>query len=59
MPDQRRRSDSAMCSNDCSDVQATRKLVVHAGDESYPIGDGIEAVTLADALAALRQAAVD
>jgi len=38
----------------CADLQVTRKLVVHPGSESFPMGEGIEAMTLADAIAALR-----
>jgi len=33
----------------CEDVEPTRRLVVHGGDESYPLRDGVEAVSLADA----------
>ena len=32
----------------CDDVQPQRRLVVHGGDESYPLRDDIEAVTLRD-----------
>ncbi len=38
----------------CGDIKATRRMVVHAGDESFGLGDGVEAVSLPDALAALR-----
>ena len=30
----------------CSDLRPARKFVVHAGNDDYPIGHGIEAVTL-------------
>jgi hypothetical protein len=30
----------------CDDIQPARRLLVHAGDERYPIGDGVEAVGL-------------
>ncbi len=40
----------------CDDVKATRRLVVHTGDESFPMGDGVEAVTLGDAVKALESA---
>ena len=30
----------------CEDLKPTRKLVVHAGDESFPIARGVEAVAL-------------
>ncbi|MCY3808608.1 MAG: ATP-binding protein [Gemmatimonadetes bacterium] len=32
----------------CEDVGPTRRLVVHGGDESYPLRDGVEAVSLED-----------
>lgn len=38
----------------CEDIRATRRMVVHAGDESFGLGDGVEAASLPDALAALR-----
>ncbi|MDE2974191.1 MAG: hypothetical protein OXU64_05620 [Gemmatimonadota bacterium] len=31
----------------CEDVMPDRKLVVHGGDESYPLRDGVEAASLA------------
>jgi predicted AAA+ superfamily ATPase len=40
----------------CDDVKATRRLVVHTGDESFALGDGVEAVTLSDAVKALQGA---
>ncbi len=40
--------------NACDDVKADRRLVVHGGDESHPLGDGIEAVSLRDICAELR-----
>ena len=40
----------------CDDVKATRRLVVHTGDESFALGEGVEAVTLADAVKALGSA---
>ena len=39
----------------CNDVKATRRMVVHAGDETYGFGEGVEAAPLAGALAALRR----
>ena len=30
----------------CEDLQPKRKLVVHAGDESFPLAEGVEAVAL-------------
>ena len=30
----------------CDDIQPARRLLVHAGDERYPIGDGVEALGL-------------
>ncbi len=30
----------------CEDIQPTRKFVVHGGAEAFPMGEGIEAVTL-------------
>ena len=30
----------------CEDVMPDRKVVVHGGDESYPLGGGVEAVSL-------------
>ena len=30
----------------CEDVRPDRRLVVHGGDESYPLRDGVEAVGL-------------
>jgi predicted AAA+ superfamily ATPase len=38
----------------CDDVKATRRLVVHTGDESFSMCDGVESVTLADAVNALE-----
>lgn len=32
----------------CEDLQPKEKFVVHAGDESFPLGDGILAVTVPD-----------
>ena len=39
----------------CDDIKATRRIVVHAGEDSYGLGDGIEAVSLPAALATLRE----
>ncbi|MBI4626776.1 MAG: ATP-binding protein [Verrucomicrobia bacterium] len=39
----------------CKDVKATRRMVVHAGEETYGLGDGVEAASLAGALAELRR----
>jgi uncharacterized protein len=33
-----------------NDIAATRKIVVHQGAESFPMKDGVEALTLSDAL---------
>ena len=38
----------------CDDIKATRRMVVHAGEETFGLGDGVEAASLPDALAALR-----
>lgn len=32
----------------CEDVGPDRKVVVHGGDESYPLRGGVEAVSLGD-----------
>ncbi len=40
----------------CDDVKATRRLVIHTGNESFPLGDGVEAVTISDAIKALQHA---
>ena len=40
----------------CKDVRATRRMVVHAGEETFGLGDGVEAESLAGALATLRGA---
>ena len=39
----------------CDDIQPARRLLVHAGDERYPIGDGVEAVGLRLLAEELRQ----
>jgi hypothetical protein len=39
----------------CDDVKATRRMVVHAGEETFGLGDGVEAASLANAVAALRR----
>ncbi len=39
--------------NGCADVQATRQIVVHAGAESFPMGQGVEAMTIIDAMNAV------
>lgn len=38
----------------CGDIKATRRMVVHAGEDTFGLGDGVEAVSLSGALAALR-----
>jgi predicted AAA+ superfamily ATPase len=38
----------------CGEIKATRRMVVHAGEENFGLGDGVEAVSLPGALAALR-----
>lgn len=40
----------------CEDLRPKRKLVVHAGGDSFPLGHGIEAVSLADVMAQARAA---
>lgn len=40
----------------CEDLRPKRKLVVHAGSESFPLGHGIEAVSLPDVVAQARAA---
>lgn len=39
-----------------ADIGATRRIVVHAGDETHPLGANVEALTLADTLNALSAA---
>jgi uncharacterized protein len=39
----------------CADLKATRRMVVHAGGETFGLGDGVVAASLADALAKLRE----
>ena len=38
----------------CGDIKATRRMVVHAGEDTFGLGDGVDAVSLSGALAALR-----
>jgi len=38
----------------CDDIKATRRLLIHAGTESFPLGNGVEAVTITDAIKALQ-----
>jgi uncharacterized protein len=38
----------------CDDIKATKRMVVHAGEESFGLGDGVEAASLDAALAGLR-----
>ena len=38
----------------CEDISPTRRLVIHAGDESFPMGQGTEALTLIDAMSRLE-----
>jgi predicted AAA+ superfamily ATPase len=40
----------------CDDVKATRRIVVHAGRETFRLSRGIEAMTFLDAVAALQKA---
>ena len=40
----------------CADLRPKRKLVVHAGSESFPLGNGIEAVSLPAVVAEARAA---
>ena len=37
-----------------SDMKATRKIVVHAGEGKFPLGNDVEALSLSEAVAALR-----
>lgn len=39
----------------CQDLEPTRQLVVHGGDESYPLHGGVEAVSLVDMCRELRR----
>ena len=39
----------------CDDIQPVRRLLVHAGDERYPVGDAVEAVGLRLLSEELRQ----
>jgi hypothetical protein len=39
----------------CSDVAATRRIVIHAGRETFRLAKDIEAMTLADALSAIEK----
>lgn len=32
----------------CADLEVTRKYIVHGGDDTYPMGNGIQAVSLVD-----------
>jgi hypothetical protein len=41
----------------CDDLAAERRIVVHRGDQAYPMRGGIEAMPLKDAIAAVRIAA--
>ena len=38
----------------CKDVKVTRRMVVHAGEETFGLGDEVEAASLGGALATLR-----
>jgi predicted AAA+ superfamily ATPase len=38
----------------CKEIKATRRIVVHAGEDDFGLGDGIEAVSLAGALDILQ-----
>ena len=40
----------------CDDLRPTRKFVVHAGSESFPLGEGVHAVPLPDIVALARAA---
>ena len=40
----------------CEDLLAKRKIVVHAGSESFPMPSGIEALTLTDTMSAIESA---
>ena len=40
-----------------TDVQASRRMVIHGGKETFGLGDGVEALSLASAVKALRAAA--
>ena len=41
----------------CRDVGATRRIVVHGGDDAFPLGDGLEAMPLEGAMRALSERA--
>jgi uncharacterized protein len=41
----------------CGDLAAERRIIVHSGDEAYPMRGGIEAMPLKDAIEAVRKAA--
>lgn len=39
----------------CDDVRATRRLVVYPGRETFPLGDGVEAMGVLDAVRRVRE----
>lgn len=39
----------------CKDLQPVRRIVVHRGDDNFPMRDGVEAMSLTALLGALRQ----
>jgi hypothetical protein len=40
----------------CKDLQPQQKLVIYPGRESFPLGQGVECVTLSEAVSRLRHA---
>ncbi len=40
----------------CEDIQPSRKWLIYPGSECYPLGDGIEVMSLHDAMQALDAA---
>jgi uncharacterized protein len=43
----------------CVDVQATEQWLVHGGERSFPMQNGVKALTLADAIARLKKLAAN
>lgn len=41
--------------NACANLKPARRLVVHSGPESFSVGQGVEAVSLADAMTEIQQ----
>ncbi|MEA3464824.1 MAG: DUF4143 domain-containing protein [Thermodesulfobacteriota bacterium] len=38
----------------CNDIRATRKILIHSGEDSFPLRDGIEAMSLQSFMLELR-----